>query len=332
MKRFVFALIAISLISIDSILAQNPFEKLGVEVGVITLSKGKYIEFIPYDSLQHIGSVVINIKTGYIVELINTDSVELGYNYRPDVASRWMSPDPLTEEFTSWSPYNYGNDNPIFFVDPSGGIIEPWFEKTNSGYQKNDKFNNTSLFKTVSKNFISLYAKNDIFKKVVNQLSNSEQTYIVKQDQHNGSTFDNPIVGTYCESTNTIGFAIWDMDEPQKSTVFEEFFHAGQEDFYGQNNTKTDLQTETEAKIAQAFTGGSDEFGVKENLGFYFDAIKSGNVTKEIQSKAEDVIKGKIAPKVAELYKDYWNNHNMKGNEIEKYKVSIDYFKSLINK
>ncbi|WP_024770720.1 RHS repeat domain-containing protein [Aquimarina macrocephali] len=33
---------------------------------------------------------------------------------------RWMSPDPLSEEFSSWSPYNSMMNNPINLIDPDG--------------------------------------------------------------------------------------------------------------------------------------------------------------------------------------------------------------------
>src|SRR5690554_3354223 len=40
-------------------------------------------------------------------------------NYMPDLG-RWMSPDPLAEEYPSWSPYNYVYNNPLNFKDFSG--------------------------------------------------------------------------------------------------------------------------------------------------------------------------------------------------------------------
>jgi RHS repeat-associated protein len=37
---------------------------------------------------------------------------------------RWMSPDPLSEEFSSWSPYNSMMNNPINFIDPDGRFTQ----------------------------------------------------------------------------------------------------------------------------------------------------------------------------------------------------------------
>src|SRR5699024_1443218 len=37
---------------------------------------------------------------------------------------RWMSPDPLSEEYSSWSPYNYVMNNPLRFIDPTGMFVE----------------------------------------------------------------------------------------------------------------------------------------------------------------------------------------------------------------
>lgn len=104
-----------------NIQAANPFAKFGYKAKVATLSKGKYLEVHDLDSIVTIGSVRFHVDRGEIVEFVKSDTIN-GEYARPvgDIASRWLSPDPLAEEFPSWSPYTFVYNSPLKYTDPTG--------------------------------------------------------------------------------------------------------------------------------------------------------------------------------------------------------------------
>lgn len=103
-----------------NIQAGNPFKQFGYKAKVATLSKGKYLEFHDLDSIVTIGTIRWHVNKNEIVGRIVQDSLNLDAQPIGDRAGRWISPDPLSEEFPSWSPYTMSFNNPIRFVDPDG--------------------------------------------------------------------------------------------------------------------------------------------------------------------------------------------------------------------
>jgi hypothetical protein len=110
----------------------QPYKEIGKKVKVLTLSNGKYDEFFDYKDIQRIGSVMFNIRTKKIVKLLNADSIFKKFSNNSS-ASRWYSPDPLSDKFSSFSPYNFVENNPINRIDPDGR------ESTSTHTDKNGK-------------------------------------------------------------------------------------------------------------------------------------------------------------------------------------------------
>lgn len=116
-----------------NIQAVNPFAKFGYKAKVATLSKGKYLEVHDLDSIVTIGTVRWNTNQNKIVGEIERDTTDMYAQPIGDAVGRWLSPDPLSEEFSEWSPYTAMNDNPINYVDPTGMAAEDIITINNDG-------------------------------------------------------------------------------------------------------------------------------------------------------------------------------------------------------
>lgn len=123
--------------------AQQPFERFGIKVKVATLSNGRYPEFFHNDSLRRIGSVVYNTRLHQIAYLLPADS--LVGRARPEVTSRWFSPDPLAEKYMYITPYAFGNNNPVRYSDVDGReIVDAHNNHVSITYNKNGSVNSIS--------------------------------------------------------------------------------------------------------------------------------------------------------------------------------------------
>ncbi|MBI5538539.1 MAG: hypothetical protein HY951_00635 [Bacteroidia bacterium] len=101
----------------------NPYKSIGKEANVLTLSNGKYDEFFDTDSLEVIGSAVLNTRTMKVIGFITQDTLYSEATLEPEIVSRWLSPDPLARKFPYESPYGAFANNPILYTDPDGRAV-----------------------------------------------------------------------------------------------------------------------------------------------------------------------------------------------------------------
>lgn len=102
----------------------NPFESIGKEGKILTLSKGKYLEIENNDSLQRIGSVIVNKNTGQLYEILDADTLYQESDLNPTIITRWWSVDPLATKYPNMSPYAAVANNPIIYKDTDGRDFE----------------------------------------------------------------------------------------------------------------------------------------------------------------------------------------------------------------
>lgn len=111
----IFLLFAITAIAQTG---SQPFADLGKKVKVLTLTNGKYEEFFDDDSIQQIGTALINIKTMEVVKFQLTKAEQKIIDN--SAVSRFLSVDPLAKSFAMLTPYQYASNSPILGVDLDG--------------------------------------------------------------------------------------------------------------------------------------------------------------------------------------------------------------------
>lgn len=181
-----------------NIQAGNPFAKYGYKAKVATLSKGKYLEVHDLDSIVTIGTVRWNVNQNKIVGHIVQDTTDMYAQPIGDTAGRWLSPDPLSDEFPEWSPYTSMNDNPITFIDPEGKSVTDVIK----------------IEKTTGEISVTKAPGNDVVQSVDKGEVQAEYTY-----GENGSfNADNSITGSMAEGSQAVV-----SSNIEKSEQFYEF-------------------------------------------------------------------------------------------------------------
>lgn len=129
-----FFTLFIGLLAGSFLAAQNhhPYRDFGGEdVPILTLSQGRYNEFFDTDTLEIIGSAILNTNTMRVVGFVEPDTTQEVID--PTVVSRWLSIDPLAHKYPSMSPYNFVGNSPVIHIDPDGRDIKYFVKKSNDG-------------------------------------------------------------------------------------------------------------------------------------------------------------------------------------------------------
>jgi len=87
------------------------------------------------------GTPAVEDYTGHELDAeANSSAVHTGMHYAGaryymSALGRWNGVDPLADQYPAWSPYSYGANNPLVYVDPDGKEIRIHYEDENGDTQ-----------------------------------------------------------------------------------------------------------------------------------------------------------------------------------------------------
>ena len=155
--------------------SENPFASIGKKGKILTLTKGQYNETFDTDTIQQIGSSLINVRTMKVVKLLTDD--ESKTRLEGERHSRFLSVDPLTGKYAGWTPYAYAMNDVIRCIDLDGAekkVVIHWTDglygdgtpkitKTTVDINKNIVFINTSAATGLPLNDGKKYAGTEVY-------------------------------------------------------------------------------------------------------------------------------------------------------------------------
>ncbi len=219
------AIFFISLFTSFACFAQNdfnPFEAFDPNTEVQSLSNGQYKEVFDTDSIEIIGSAILNTRTMKVIGFVEQDTMYSEATMEPEIVSRWLSTDPAARKYTDLSPYHFSGCNPIWYQEVDGAV----FDFSNLSAQEKEQYDA----------LIVKLSESDIFSYYYAVLDKSETVYTIDFDS------DLPRGGQFNYKTNTVT-----LKSPEgRYTAAQELFHAFQTDreFYSPEGDRANIETE----------------------------------------------------------------------------------------
>ena len=97
---------------------QDTVTSIGESEKILTLTKGQYNETFDADSIQQIGTSLINIHTMKVVKLLKDK--ESKQRLEGETHSRFLSIDPFSAKYPMLTPYQFASNRPIDGIDLDG--------------------------------------------------------------------------------------------------------------------------------------------------------------------------------------------------------------------
>jgi len=180
---------------------------------------------------------------------IGNHNTALFWEYDTRLGRRWNL-DPVDQ--VSISNYAALANNPIYNNDVHGDVISPWWLASKAGDKipgysggvasPYKSFLSGEDLNNFTRTAVGLYNSNSIFRKTVAMLQASKAVYSVQQRYETSTN----IGANYNSQTKTLEFMYFGASAPE---LFEETFHAGQDDYYSAKGIKrSSLSDEVEQR------------------------------------------------------------------------------------
>ena len=115
--------------------SKNPYKKIGKKSETLSLTKGEYEEFFDQDSIQQIGTALINVRTMKVVKLLKEE--EIKERLQNEKQRRFLSVDPISKQYPELTPYQFASNRPIDGIDLDGleyKSAADWAQRTIANY------------------------------------------------------------------------------------------------------------------------------------------------------------------------------------------------------
>ncbi len=217
---------------------QNPYASIGKKVKVLTLTKGQYDETFDADSIQQIGSSLVNLRSMKVVKLLSDE--ESKQRLEGEKHSRFLSVDPLGKSYPYYTPYQFAGNKPINNIDLDGA----------------EEYNYLRFKNRVGKTVLALLEVKDIFETITVAAPGGAEdngmggtyiptvTIIVKNRSQKYNVWQ---VGQTFNSTDIMGAGVyWEYDEHVEYKSKAQAVDATDKDF---ENTVEDIEVLTSQAV-----------------------------------------------------------------------------------